>query len=248
MRLVQAYLVLVDISGYTRFVTDRTLTLTHAEQIITDLLNSVIDQARHPLILNKLEGDAALLYREAGRDDTDAGRDVMSQVRSFFPAFEECAKTLREDRRNCGCDACKSIALLSLKAFVHFGEFAIKQIRQFEELAGEPVILAHRLMKNTVEGNKYVLMTSAAADGAKLQTSRFQAHLEDVDGFGPQQLWLTDAQLLPESQRPVAAAAAAIATAAANRNHHFRHLPHVETSLWKTIRRWFGKGTSCPDA
>lgn len=246
MRLVHAYLVLVDISGYTRFVTDRTLTLTHAEQIITDLINAVIDQARHPLILNKLEGDAALLFREAGSDDADAGRDVMSQVRSFFPAFEDCAKRLREDRRNCGCDACKSIDSLSLKAFVHLGEFAIKQVRQFEELAGEPVILLHRLMKNTVESHKYVMMTRAAADGAHLQESALTAHVEDVDGFGPQQLWLTDAQLLPESNKT--AGSPTIRTAASSHNNHFRHLPHVETSLWKTIRGWFGKGTSCPDA
>ncbi|MEO8957829.1 MAG: DUF2652 domain-containing protein [Rudaea sp.] len=246
MRLVHAYLVLVDISGYTRFVTDRTLTLTHAEQIITDLINAVIDQARHPLILNKLEGDAALLYREAASDDVDAGRDVMSQVRSFFPAFEDCAKRLREDRRNCGCDACKSIDSLSLKAFVHLGEFAIKQVRQFEELAGEPVILLHRLMKNAVESHKYVLMTSAAADGAKLQKSVMQAHVEDVDGFGPQALWLTDSQHLPESH--TTASPATMPTAASSRSNHYRHLPHVETSLWKTVRGWFGKGTSCPDA
>ena len=72
MRLAQALLVIVDISGYTEFITNRQVSLLHAEQIITELMESVIDRADHPLVVNKLEGDAALLFREFQPGDADA--------------------------------------------------------------------------------------------------------------------------------------------------------------------------------
>ena len=119
MRICRAVLIVVDISGYTRFITERSLTLQHAEQIISDLLDAVLDQSRHPLILNKLEGDAALMYAEVDVSDPLAGRDLLAQVRAFFPAFRERVSELSALRSNCSCDACRNITALSLKAFVH---------------------------------------------------------------------------------------------------------------------------------
>ena len=34
-------------------------------------------------------------------------------------------------------------------------------MRQFEELAGESVILIHRLLKNTIPADEYILMTNS---------------------------------------------------------------------------------------
>ena len=61
MEIKEVSLVLADISGYTEFVQAHRTALLHAEQIITDLLEAVIDSAEYPLTLNKLEGDAVLL-------------------------------------------------------------------------------------------------------------------------------------------------------------------------------------------
>lgn len=36
-----------------------------------------------------------------------------------------------------------------------------KKIRQFEEIAGEDVIIVHRLIKNSIPSNEYILMTDA---------------------------------------------------------------------------------------
>jgi hypothetical protein len=199
VRICHACLVVVDISGYTRFITERSLTLEHAEQVISDLMNAVLDQARPPLILNKLEGDAAFLYAEIDAANADGVREILSQVRSFFPAFSHCASELSKLRQNCSCDACSNIAALSIKAFVHSGDILLKQIRQFEELAGEPVILLHRLMKNRVEGSEYVLLSDAATRCAGLDLADLRSHVEEVDGLGSHQLWLADARNLPES-------------------------------------------------
>lgn len=223
MRLTHALLVIVDISGYTAFITERTTSLLHAEQIVTELIEAVIEQARHPLILNKLEGDAALLYGECAPDDTAAARDMLAQVKAFFPAFAARLRQQREARAHCVCDACTGIDRLALKAFVHCGELAIKQVRQFEELAGESVILVHRLLKNHVPAREYVLLTDAARAAAQLDAAGLQAHSEECEGVGEVGVWLTTPAGIPFALTP--RDATATASVSAERSGVFRHLP-----------------------
>ena len=228
MRLTHAFLVIVDISGYTSFITQRTVSLLHAEQIITDLIEAVIDQARHPLTLNKLEGDAAMLYSEFVPGDMIAAQDVFAQVKAFFPAFTNRLAQQREQRANCVCDACTRIDQLALKAFVHVGEIAIKQVRQFEELAGEEVILIHRLLKNHVPAREYVLMTEAARAAAGIDGAILQSHLEDCEGVGEVALWLADPAAIPFDLLPrdgIVAAVGSDGAAGLERSPVFHHLP-----------------------
>ena len=184
MRLTHAVMVIADISGYTNFITNRNVSLLHAEQIITDLLESMVDRTEHPLILNKLEGDAAFLYAESGDDHAAAANNALIQVAALFPAFYQRLDRIRQDRSHCGCDACAKVGNLKLKAFVHCGEIAVKQFRQFEELAGEDVILIHRLMKNKVEGHEYVLLTAPIYWAVPTVTPLGQVHHEEFDGVG----------------------------------------------------------------
>lgn len=233
IRLIRSYLVVVDISGYTRFITERTLSLSHAEQVITDLINAVLDQARDPMVLNKLEGDAALLFRETAAGDLDAARDVFSQVRAFFPAFHEKLAVLRSERSNCNCEACNNITDLKLKAFVHLGDIAVKQVRKFEEIAGEPVIMLHRMMKNTVDRREYVLATDAAVADARLPHERMQVHDENLESFGVTRLWLVDPQDLPVAAAVVASSP--IDTGHAPRTGRFTHLPQADLSFYRRM-------------
>ena len=225
MRLANCFLVIIDISGYTAFITQRTVSLLHAEQIITELMESVIDRATHPLVVNKLEGDAALLFGENAPGDVVAARDVFAQVKAYFPAFHACLARLREQRASCGCGACSGIDQLALKAFVHVGEIAIKKVLQFEELAGEEVILIHRLLKNHVPSRQYVLMTEAARAAANMDAGILSSHREQLEGVGEVELWLTDAATLPFELQgsPVAKAS----SAAAVRLDVFHHLPEL---------------------
>jgi hypothetical protein len=159
IRLAHVQLVIVDISGYTDFIVNRTISLVHAEEIISELLDALAERSQHPLTLNKFEGDAALMYAESGIDPAAAADDVIAQLGSMFDAFGESRERIRSARVNCGCDACANVAKLRLKAFMHCGEIAIKQLRGFEELAGEDVILLHRLLKNDVDAQEYALLT-----------------------------------------------------------------------------------------
>jgi len=163
MNLQLAHVVLADISGYTQFMRLHRMSVIHAEQIITDLLESVIEAARYPLILNKLEGDAALFYSPIANPEeaAESGHVVLRQVREFFEAFNLREKRLVSACALCVCEACGNAGNLRLKVIIHTGTIVLKHIRQHEEIAGEDVILVHRLLKNSVPGAEYLMLTDA---------------------------------------------------------------------------------------
>lgn len=184
MRLTHAVLVIADISGYTGFIRRREVSLLHAEQIVSDLIEAIVSGAERPLLLNKLEGDAALFYVETGDEPRRVAADVLASLRAGFEAFGARLAAIRGERTHCNCQACANVGSLSLKALVHAGEIAIKQLRQFEELAGDEVILIHRLLKNRVAGHEYLLLTEDFATLAGLPPTQGARHVEDAEGLG----------------------------------------------------------------
>lgn len=158
MKMQNAVIVLTDISGYTRFITLHGIALVHAEAIITELMNSVIDHTEHPLTLNKLEGDAALFYALADTDPQAVAQRILRQVHGFFQAFNTRKKEIGVDVL-CNCGACTEAVRLNIKTVVNFGSVVVRQMRKFEEISGTSVIAAHRLLKNSVPLDEYVLLT-----------------------------------------------------------------------------------------
>lgn len=157
MQMQNAVIVLADISGYTRFIRLHGMALVHAESIITELLDSIIEHTEHPLALNKLEGDAALFYALADTDPRAVAESVLRQVNGFFQAFSTRKKEIGVDAL-CNCGACTEVVHLNIKAVVNYGGVVVRRVRQFEEISGTPVIVAHRLLKNSVPLDEYVLL------------------------------------------------------------------------------------------
>jgi len=179
-------MVILDISGYTKFIKMHSMSLIHAEQIVTDLLETIIDTTEDVLTLNKLEGDAVFLYEETGIDDTITAQAIARKVSASFHSFKIKQQTLiTSGDGGCPCIACCTIDQLKLKAILHHGEVAVKQIRQFVELAGEDVIIAHRLLKNTIKAKEYILMTEKfyKLSGGVLGSSP-EARTEECEGIG----------------------------------------------------------------
>ena len=137
------------------------ITELHAEEIVTELMEAVLGKVEEPLILNKLEGDAAFAYARMSATPEEA-RLILDKVYSFFTAFRAKQQELiKAGEGGCFCEACCNIGSLKLKAIVHYGQAVIKQVRQLEELAGVDVILAHRLLKNNLQAQEYLLLTEA---------------------------------------------------------------------------------------
>jgi len=152
-----AVIVLADISGYTRFIKLHGMALAHAESIITELLDSIIDHSKYPLTLNKLEGDAALFYALADENPQAVAKSVLQQVNGFFQAFGLRKKEIGVDAL-CNCGGCTEVVHLNIKTVVTFGGVVVRRVRQFEEISGTSVIVAHRLLKNSVPLDEYVLL------------------------------------------------------------------------------------------
>jgi hypothetical protein len=162
MEQTPAFIVIVDISGYTGFVKMHRTSMVHAEQIVTDLMESVLDRQESPLELDMLQGDAAIFYaRDNGEPGTAAA--IVGQVTRFFEAFNATERDL-VSCNVCLCDACNQIDGLRLKAILHHGELILKEVAGSRELGGTDIILAHRLLKNHVESDEYILMTNPFHD------------------------------------------------------------------------------------
>ena len=181
MKIKEIILVIADISGYTQFIRANKTSVLHAEEIISQLLEVVIEQSDYPLELNKLEGDAVLLYAETKGNAAAASQDVMRQVQTFFGLFHHKTEELAEST-TCQCEACQHIRDLRLKVVLHSGEVVFKQIRQFKELAGEDVILIHRLLKNSISADEYILMTERFY---KLAQAKIEEQLETREEIYP---------------------------------------------------------------
>lgn len=184
-------LVIFDIGGYTEFIRNNAATLSHAHDAISTLLEHIADNSDHPLTLNKFEGDAALMYADVAGDPQGAARDVSAQVFAIFPKFKAQVQAMAGERRVCPCGACQNIGNLRLKAVIHLGKAAFRKIRQFEEMAGEDVIIVHRLLKNTVPAREYVLASQRFADLLDVNVrSQARPHTERYDHIGDVKLSL----------------------------------------------------------
>jgi hypothetical protein len=158
MAIQPTFLLIADIGGYTRFMKFHRASLAHAQEVVAQLLEAVIDATREHLRLAKLEGDAAFFYFTwtAG---AEPGLDfVAEQAAAIYRAFHARVSDLKVNTL-CVCDGCQQAGNLKIKLVGHFGEAAVQKVKHLTELAGVDVILVHRLLKNDVPVSEYILMT-----------------------------------------------------------------------------------------
>jgi len=167
------------------------VSLIHAEKIIRELLESVIASANEPLVLHELEGDAVNFYAIEDKGGTCAG-EVFAQVERFVEAFRQREAELISDCSICKCEACTQVGRLKIKVVRHRGEAVFTQLRRFTKVAGEDVILAHRLLKNTIPSNEYLLMTEPFMQAcSNLEHLSLERRTEHAEGYLSLYSWRT---------------------------------------------------------
>ena len=157
-------LIIADIGGYTRYMTANAKTLAHSQTIITELVKALIRQIELPLEVAKLEGDAVFFFcrKQPGSNSwPEAKKIIGDNLITFFRMFSEKISELIQST-TCSCNACTHIEKLRLKVVVHSGEALFHRVLNFVELAGLDVIIVHRLLKNSVAAEQYLLLTEAA--------------------------------------------------------------------------------------
>ena len=187
-----ACLLIADISGYTGYLAG--VELDHAQDILADLMDTIVGALRPPFHLSKLEGDAAFVYLASSDLDGSLLQDI---VEATYFTFRRRLRDIKQ-ASVCECDACRQIPSLDLKFVAHFGQIAKQAMSGQEELIGRDVILIHRLLKNNVEAvlgdRPYVLYTDALTQRAGIdpQAQGLIAHRESIDIIGEVRCWLRD--------------------------------------------------------
>jgi len=151
-------LIIPDITGYTEFLSS--VEIEHGQHIIAELLDGIIKGNQLGLTLSEIEGDALLFYRMGS---PPALEDIMAQARRWLEDFHLRLQRMTRDIY-CSCGACQYLGNLSLKIVVHYGSMGRFRIEGHEKLIGKDVVLAHRLLKNTLNLREYLLVSNGALE------------------------------------------------------------------------------------
>lgn len=179
----QALIFIPDISGYTKFITETET--KHAKHIITELLEVIIKADKLKMQISEIEGDAVLFFRMGDPPKLD---DLISQAKKMFVDFHTHLKIIQRDNV-CQCGACRSAINLTLKFVSHYGTLEEITIQNFSKIMGSDVILAHRLLKNSIDDDEYLLitedyLTTQIDSGSELDDwVKFQEHKETFKNF-----------------------------------------------------------------
>lgn len=187
------YILLADISGYTKFL--GATELEHAQGILHDLLQAMIDQLRLPLVLSSVRGDAIVAH--APHPNLPDGEHLMEAVEAIYNAFRGVLVHM-ERNTTCPCAACKAIPTLELKTIVHHGEYVVQELAGRPELHGSDVVTAFRLLKNdviTATGiEAYAAFTEATVEamGRPGFVDDMVSHRQPTEEFGEVLLHVAD--------------------------------------------------------
>ncbi|MBI5880030.1 MAG: DUF2652 domain-containing protein [Chloroflexi bacterium] len=185
------YLLLADISGYTSYVAGTEL--DHAQQILSDLLETIIEKLTSVLTLSKLEGDAVFCYTPESH--VQRGETVLEVVESAYYAFRDRAVSMRRST-TCTCKACSAIPTLDLKFIAHHGDFILQSVANRIELIGSDVNLVHRLLKNHVAEatgwRGYALFTERCLEHMGTRPDELRSAIENYEHLGDVQTHCMD--------------------------------------------------------
>jgi len=155
MAALTATILIPDISGFTEFMT--TTELEHGSHIISSFLETIVKSADENFEVSEIEGDAVLFYKKGG---PISKKELLDQCLKIFNAFHYQRKMIQQ-LTVCPCGVCQSMINLSLKFIAHFGTISEIKVNRFTKASGLDMIIAHRLLKNKIPSNEYVLITKS---------------------------------------------------------------------------------------
>jgi hypothetical protein len=160
MATTNATILIPDISGFTEFMT--TTELNHSTLAINMLIDAMVKAIGDEYEVAEIEGDAVLLVRKGS---APTRKEIMNTCLNIFNAFHYQRKWMQQ-HMVCACGACQAIINLTLKFVVHHGPVAEITVGRFVKQSGPEMIVAHRLLKNSIDSNEYLLITERLFDDA----------------------------------------------------------------------------------
>jgi hypothetical protein len=171
-----------DISGYTEFLT--TTELNHGSLAINVLLDAMIKAVGDEYEVSEVEGDALLLVKKG---HAPSKKEILDFCLKIFNTFH-FQRAWMEQHTICPCNACLCIKHLTLKFIVHHGLLTEMKVGRAIKQSGPDMIVAHRLLKNSIDSHEYLLMSdkiwqleSDTLEGITMEWSRSS---EEYSSFG----------------------------------------------------------------
>ena len=182
----EAVLFIADISGYTKFIFSNEKEIAHSQMVIRELITTLLEEVNLPFQLVRIEGDAIFLYAikdDPGQPWESVSKNLVSNMMTFFKVFANKISELTI-HKICNCKACNNIEQLKLKAVAHSGRAAFYRVNEHQELTGTGAIIVHRLLKNSVEADEYIILTEAAYNELTLPEGEVEQGEETYDDIG----------------------------------------------------------------
>jgi hypothetical protein len=177
-----ATILIPDISGFTKFMT--TTELDHASYAINMLIEAILKAVGDEYEVSEIEGDAVLLIKKG---PPPSQKEILDICLKIFNAFHFQRQWMQQ-YTVCPCEACLAIANLTLKFVVHHGPLAEIKVGRFVKQSGTEMIVAHRLLKNSIGSNEYLLMTekllTQADDAPEAVEMHWTSSSEEYDSIG----------------------------------------------------------------
>lgn len=192
--------VIADISGYTGYLAS--VELDHAQDILADLIGSVVTALKPNFRLAKLEGDAAFTFAIVDKID---GSMLLDTIESCYFGFRRRRRDVRQ-ATSCDCAACVRIPDLDLKFVVHHGPAIHQKVAGRKELLGSDVVVVHRMLKNHVVERlgmgAYALISQKAIETSDIDPAALgmTQQTESYDQIGDIEAWAHDLELRWEQE------------------------------------------------
>ena len=152
-----------DISGFTKFV--KSTEINHGKHIIEELINIIISEGKKEFEVAEVEGDAVFFYKKG----IVSPEVLINQAKKIFVAFHKHLLDY-EHNRICECGACTTAVNLRLKFITHAGDISLAHYGTGNAKPyGDAVIAVHRLLKNSIAADQYVLFTDDFLAESNLQ-------------------------------------------------------------------------------
>ena len=177
------YFVVADISGYTPFMAETEL--LHAQEILRELLDSVVTHLTPTLKLAEIEGDAVFAY--APESKLTRGETLLELIEATYIAFRDRLLSMQRQIA-CICRACQSASQLDLKFITHRGQYVEQRVADKHKPVGSDINLIHRLLKNSVADatgwRAYALFTEPALENMGIQPEGMHEGQESYEHLG----------------------------------------------------------------
>ncbi len=148
----QAFYFIPDISGFSQFVENTAI--EHSIHIISELLEILLDNNVLNMELAEIEGDALFMYTDKDLSFPQIEKQVSAMLNSFRTHLYKY-----EHQRICNCGACASAIDLKIKFLIHRGRLDFIRVKKIKKPYGQDVNRIHRLLKNDVPINEYLLLS-----------------------------------------------------------------------------------------